>query len=326
MGHREGLLAVGALFLILDSIVVFSRVYVRTKVITRGFGWDDFVLCLTYIGFVISHGLLFTAIHYGYAAEDEQSWYNKKKATMFTYGYQTTLYVSAGLVKLAVALVLLRISISRGVRLLLIGSIVIVGIWTIITVVFASGICVTGGSSNWAGSVRCTQVAYFRTISNIFIDYFYALLPIYILRSSKMKTRLKLIAIFLLGLGIFASTATIVKLVIIVRLSSAKGKIADELHYDLALWADVELSLAILAASAAALRPLLRHIPALFDDTSKHGSSNTDDNGPYHELVVNSRDAKKNQVGDNRAVTRSKTRESSAAGAASSDEELFRVP
>ncbi|KAJ8124314.1 hypothetical protein O1611_g9327 [Lasiodiplodia mahajangana] len=325
--HRDSLFAAAVLFLVLDSIVVFLRVYVRTRVV-RGFGWDDFVLCLTYTGYVISLGLGFTAMHYGYAADDMQPWYNKKKATMFTYGNQTTLYVSAGLVKVAVALVLLRIAVGRGVRYVLIGSIGVVGVWTIITVLFASWICATGGSSNWAGSERCTQVGYFRTISNIFIDYFYALLPIYILRGSQMKTKLKLIAIFLLGLGIFASTATIVKLVIIVRLPHATGKAADGLHYDLLLWADIELGLAILAASAAALRPLLRHIPALFDGTSKHGSHGTQDSGPYHELVINSRDTNKNKAIDGetpRTPRTPKARQSIIPGASSSDEELFRV-
>ncbi|KAI0489666.1 hypothetical protein F4859DRAFT_161020 [Xylaria cf. heliscus] len=318
--YHDSLFGAAVLFLVLNTIVVFARVYVRTRVV-RSFGWDDFVLCLTYVGFVISIGLGFAAMHYGYAADDVQPWYNKEKATMFTYGNQTTLYISAGLVKLAVALVLLRIAVGKGIRWLLIGSIVVVGIWTIITVVFASGICATGGTSNWAGSEKCTQVGYFRTASNIFIDYFYALLPIWILRGSQMKTRLKLVALFLLGLGIFASSATIVKLVIIIRLPYAKGAEADGLHYDLLLWADIELGIAILAASAAALRPLLRHITPLFDGTSKHATHGTTDSGPYLELVVNSRDTNKLKTTDGTTATRSKVN----AGAASSDEELFRV-
>jgi hypothetical protein len=105
-------------------------------------------------------------------------------------------------VKLAVALVLFRITVGKGIRYLLIGSMVVVGLWTIVTVIFASWLCATSGTSNWAGSETCTRVGYFRTISNIFIDYFYALLPIFVLRSSTMKTKLKLIVIFLLGLGI----------------------------------------------------------------------------------------------------------------------------
>jgi len=232
MGHREGLLAGAIVFLVLDSLVVFARVYVRTIIIKHGFGYDDLALCLTYIGYVLSLGFGFTAMRYGYAAEDVQPYYDKTKATrvcisllaigdwrmlqsvmtsywlttngnlQFTYADQTTLYISAGLVKVAVALVLFRISVSKGMRLLLLGSMVVVGVWTIITVIYASWLCATSGSSNWAGSETCSRVGYFRTISNIFIDYFYALIPIYILRGTKMKRKLKLIALFLLGLGI----------------------------------------------------------------------------------------------------------------------------
>ncbi|KAI1180658.1 hypothetical protein F4777DRAFT_528831 [Nemania sp. FL0916] len=322
--HHDSLFAAAVFFLVINSVIVFARVYVRTRIVVSGFGWDDFVLCLTYVGFVISLALGFTAMHYGYAADDVQPWYDKKKATMYTYGNQTTLYISAGLVKLAVALVLLRIAVGKGIRIILIGSIVVVGIWTVITVVFASFICAAGGSSNWAGSERCTQVGYFRTISNIFIDYFYALLPIWLLRGSQMKPRLKLVAIFLLGLGIFASSATIVKLVIIVRLPYAKGQAADGLHFDLLLWADIELGLAILAASAAALRPLLRHIPALLDSTSKDRTHGTTESGPYHELVVHSRDTKTLSITGGVAAVRQETPENPTAGEISSDEELFR--
>jgi hypothetical protein len=55
-----------------------------------------------------------------------------------------------------------------------------------------------------------------------------------------------------------ASAATIAKLVIIVRLSTADKKTEEILHYQLLIWADVELGLAIFCATAAALRPLLR--------------------------------------------------------------------
>lgn len=45
------------------------------------------------------------------------------------------------------------------------------------------------------------------------------------------------------------------------------------LHYQLLLWADVELGLAIFCASAAALRPLLRRFPMIWgsaDTSSSH--------------------------------------------------------
>ncbi|KAI1259798.1 hypothetical protein F5Y18DRAFT_287457 [Xylariaceae sp. FL1019] len=306
--HRDGLIAATALFIGLDGIVVAARVYTRTILIKGGFGWDDFFLCLTYVSRssthsttcnqasyndnrsgMLSHCLLdIQRMHYGYAAPpgDEQPYFDPAKATQFTYANQTTLYISAGLVKIAVALVLFRLTPKRGFRRLLVGSVVVVAIWTIITVIFASWLCVRGGTSNWAGSETCTRVAYFRTISNIFIDYFYALLPIALLWNTKMKPKLKAIVVFLLGLGIFASSATIVKLVIIVRLAYAKGAEAEGLHYDLALWADIELGLGILAASSAALRPLLRRLSIIKEPAAKKTGHGSNDSGPYHELVA----------------------------------------
>lgn len=104
--------------------------------------------------------------------------------------------------KIAVALVLLRIAVTKGLRRLLIGSMVIVVVWTIIMTVYTSHLCATKGASNYAGSKTCNVVGYFRTSTNIVIDYFYALLPVYILWNVKMQLMLKLTTIFLLGLGI----------------------------------------------------------------------------------------------------------------------------
>jgi hypothetical protein len=109
-----------------------------------------------------------------------------------------------------------------------------------------------------------------------------------------------------------------------VRLPYAKGAEADALHYDLLLWADIELGLAILAASAAALRPLLRHIPTLFDGTSGQRSHGTEDNGPYHELMVNRGASNPNKGIDSSIAKRPMTVESTT-GAGASDEELVRV-
>lgn len=67
--------------------------------------------------------------------------------------------------------------------------------------VFASGPCAQSGASNWAGSKACSQIGYFRTVSNIFIDWFYALLPIFMLWKVHMSIRIKISVMLLLGLG-----------------------------------------------------------------------------------------------------------------------------
>lgn len=85
---------------------------------------------------------------------------------------QLVIYICAGLVKLGVAFVLLRLVTKRGLRILLYGSMVVVIAWTVIMTLYASYFCVQSGSSNWAGSKTCEAVGYFRTSSNILIDYF----------------------------------------------------------------------------------------------------------------------------------------------------------
>lgn len=85
---------------------------------------------------------------------------------------QLVIYICAGLVKIGVAFVLLRLVTKRGLRLLLYGSMVVVVAWTIVMTLYASYFCASSGSSNWAGSKTCEAVGYFRTSSNIVIDYF----------------------------------------------------------------------------------------------------------------------------------------------------------
>lgn len=80
---------------------------------------------------------------------------------------------------------------------------------------------------------------------------------------------------------------------IIIQLRTAEGARAKGLHYDLLLWADIELGMATFAASAAALRPLLLRIPAMLDtyfskasSRRAHQSNNSGIHGmgPYHEV------------------------------------------
>lgn len=117
------------------------------------------------------------------------------------FANQLTIYICAGLVKLAVACVLLRIVTKTGLRWVLYLSMVIVTAWTIVMTLYASWLCASGGSSNYAGSKTCMYVGFFRTSTNIIIDYFYALLPVYILWSVQMNLKLKLSVLLLLGLG-----------------------------------------------------------------------------------------------------------------------------
>lgn len=102
---KSCLIAAMSVFLVMDSAIIATRVYVRAFMI-KAFGWDDAALCLSYVslpavftpfkllhkygsdallqvGFVIGCIMGFTAIHFGYAYEGPPaSWpnYDENKA------------------------------------------------------------------------------------------------------------------------------------------------------------------------------------------------------------------------------------------------------
>lgn len=83
------------------------------------------------------------------------------------------------------------------------------------------------------------------------------------------------------------------------------------MHYQLLLWAINELGLAIFAASAAALRPLLKRYSKFWgsshghSDDKSHGS-NHDPTGPFHLFDMKSHDK-------NRRITQQRSREEAEA-------------
>lgn len=121
----------------------------------------------------------------------------------FYWANQLCLYLSSGIAKIAVAVVLYRLAMTVKSRLILASSIVVVVIWTTITTVFASDVCADNptGVSNFAGSQMCSDVGYFRTVTNILIDYFFALFPIPMLWNAPLARQMKLVVCGLLGLG-----------------------------------------------------------------------------------------------------------------------------
>lgn len=46
--YKNSLIAAMSVFLILDTVAVAARVYVRT-ILIRGFGYDDAFLCLSFV-------------------------------------------------------------------------------------------------------------------------------------------------------------------------------------------------------------------------------------------------------------------------------------
>ncbi|PSR83430.1 hypothetical protein BD289DRAFT_353427, partial [Coniella lustricola] len=256
--YTENMVAAMVAFLVVNLIIVGLRCYVRLW-LAKAYGADDLFLVLAYLGYVAACVMGFISIHYGFTQEVYQPWSDPRfLKPQYYWANQLVLYISSGLVKIAVALVLYRLACNLRNQAILVVSVIVVVIWTVVTTVFSAGICAeTTGATNYASGPTCTDVGYFRMISNIVIDFFFALYPVPMLWNSTLTRRMKYIVCGLLSLGVIASAATIVKLLLLVQLQYAEPSQLEYIHYQLLVWAVVELGLSIFASAAAALRPLV---------------------------------------------------------------------
>ncbi|KAF9690840.1 hypothetical protein EKO04_011120 [Ascochyta lentis] len=113
------------------------------------------------------------------------------------------------------------------------------------------------------GNATCFSREAFRTIGlfngvvNILTDFLLALLPIPLIWTLPMTIRSRLSLIVILGLGIFAALAGIM------RQMSLARTFADEepwIHDSYAIWNFIELDTGIIAASLPATKPLLSRL------------------------------------------------------------------
>lgn len=121
------------------------------------------------------------------------------------------------------------------------------------------------------------STAYMFSAVNILVDWLFALLPVPLLWGSNLPLRVKISLIAVLGVGIIASSSRVAVLVSIVRSLTALDKLYA--MCTTLIWAQVELGLAIIASSAATLRPLFRCIAKT---ASKKQSQKLEPSRPAH--------------------------------------------
>ncbi|EAT91922.2 hypothetical protein SNOG_00427 [Parastagonospora nodorum SN15] len=141
---------------------------------------------------------------------------------------------------------------------------------------------VPGGSCKPQSNI--TGFSFALSAVSIFSDWFCALCPIPLLWNVQIDIRVKISIIALLGLGVFASTAAIVRLTVTLNLSAT----TDFLYHAMpvAAWAHAELGLGVVLANLPALRPLLEKVFSLRSTLRGSGKRVTDPSGEeaYHEL------------------------------------------
>ncbi|KAK8144886.1 hypothetical protein G3M48_005200 [Beauveria asiatica] len=100
-------------------------------------------------------------------------------------------------------------------------------------------------------------LGYLYSAFSVLTDFVFALLPAFIIWHLQLRTDIRWVLIFLMGLGCVASTA------VLVRVAYLHTFYDDDFLWatmDIAIWSTIEMGLALTAASFSTLRPLARSL------------------------------------------------------------------
>ncbi|KAF3064898.1 putative integral membrane family protein [Daldinia childiae] len=262
------LVATAVVMLTFSWLSVSLRSFVRAK-LTNGFQWDDWLMLAAQANFTVSCALILMGVRDGLGRHNASLDQHSEIEALKYQALATATYVlNMWLIKLSIGIFLLRLATQKRYKYTLYASIVIVSIWSIVLFFWNIFQCNPIGAQ-WDYTIlqkdpnaRCVSAdeivnaAYALSVMSILSDWLYALLPIPMLWSVKMTTQAKMTVVVVLGLGVFASIATLVRLKFLADLTD----MADILHAgtDAMVWTLIEPGVAIVASSLVTIRPLLR--------------------------------------------------------------------
>ncbi|KAJ3486784.1 hypothetical protein NLG97_g6544 [Lecanicillium saksenae] len=277
--------------LALSWITIGLRTYTRA-VIMRSFQADDWLMLIAQIIFTAMCAFILEGVRRGMGRHNAAIKSDDDKvAALMWQAIATIAYILAMMfVKLSIGVFLLRLSAKKVYSTVIKISLVIVALYTM-GVFFWDVFQCMPVAKQWDYRItqgRCASgqdiinAAYAISVLTVVSDWFYALLPIPMLWNVKMTKQAKVTVVLILGLGIFASVATLIRVKFLAGLTET-----DDLLYsatDALLWTMVEPGVAIIASSLATIRPLLRALkirgfesthrtPSTGMSSKKHGGS-----------------------------------------------------
>ncbi|KAF5657608.1 integral membrane protein pth11 [Fusarium heterosporum] len=263
--NGSALVAAACALLTLSWISVGLRTYTRTFLM-QGQQLDDWLMLIAQIIFTVSCSFILEGVHQGVgkhntAIENDQA---EVEALMWQALATATYILNMMFIKLSIGVFLLRLCVKRIYNWIIWISLAIISIWSVVLFFWNIFQC-HPVQMQWDFRIkegRCVSAdqivsaAYAISVMTVLSDWLYALLPIPMLWSVKMTKQAKATVIVILGLGIFASIATLVRLRYLADLTETNDILFA--GTDAMVWTLIEPGVAIVASSLATIRPLLR--------------------------------------------------------------------
>ncbi|KAL2280435.1 hypothetical protein FJTKL_12655 [Diaporthe vaccinii] len=251
-------------FLILTFFSVGLRTYVR-GVLTNSFMADDWLMLAAQVVFTISCTFILLGVDTGLGRHNKAVPQNQEIQALKWQALATATYVlNMMFIKLSIGFFLLRLAVQKRYLYTIYGTMFVVLIWSLALWFWDIFQC-SPVQAQWDYTIpnlRCVSAqevvnaAYALSVMTIVTDWLFALLPIPMIWHVKMSPQAKATVFVVLGLGIFASIATLIRLKFLSDLTDTSDILFA--GTDAMVWTLVEPGVAIVASSLVTIRPLLR--------------------------------------------------------------------
>ncbi|KXH62494.1 integral membrane protein [Colletotrichum nymphaeae SA-01] len=260
------LFAVQLGFLLAAVFFVLARAYVKTCIV-KGLTVEDWLIFGAMLGYTAHGVLVLHGIIYGATGKHlTEVTVNQAAISLRAWYICEVLYSPITLaIRTSICLVLLRLTFVRVHRLVIYANLVVVWIISFAFFCIVAFQCMPpsyfwrqlyggSGSCNSFNLVPITAVTH--SIILAMSDWFMGLLPIVLLWNVNLNWRTKALVAALLGLGITAGIALIIRIPYVRRFDVSADFLYESI--DVAIWSVLEPALGIMAASVTSLRPLFK--------------------------------------------------------------------
>ncbi|KAH7127010.1 hypothetical protein B0J11DRAFT_291617 [Dendryphion nanum] len=263
-GHQ--ILAATLTVTIVALITMVARLYVRVRMI-KNMGWDDYTMIFAMLLCIAGQIIIIPEVRMGAGRHIQYiDPLDFQKAFKLNFITQPIYLIAICIVKESVGFFLLRLAVIPIYRKIIIGIMVFMGLYTFgcfLTVVLQC----TNLAVQWDPNAKGTcwgpstlkGLSYTNVALNIVTDLLFAIIiPIPMLWNVQMNRRQKMSIIAILGLGVFATVAALIKISAI----PSYGKTGDWLWDSkyLTIFTVVESNVGIIAGNLPCLKPLFRSV------------------------------------------------------------------
>ncbi|OBS23138.1 hypothetical protein FPOA_03696 [Fusarium poae] len=288
-GIGRSLLIVTIIFLIITTIIIASRCWVRLRY--RTFGIDDGLMLVGWMLYVGVSCIVARSTYAGLGTKDtELNAYLQSDGRKFLWFFQVTYCISLLFLKSSICVTLLRIAVVRTHRIIIWGTLAF-ALLSITTVIIGLFVICRPIATAWghadgtcAPLIVTASLGYLVSTGAVVTDFICAILPIFMLYKANMKMATKVSLAIILSLAALASLCTIIRLPYVKYYIILPDYLYNVAH--IVIWSILESGIGIVAGSLPSLRQLVNRRFHFDSNSDSSPAQSAPYSGPYRATIT----------------------------------------